>query len=294
MQEDWLDKLAKSVAPDCPMGRMEWTLNKYAANNPSVASVKDENYQDTPATCLDMLKNFLTTGMYEGLSGQNGFPIMNEGVSGDGSTLEESKVRFPVKAGLSALTGNDAGIGVSHMRPELTYTYTFWLRVTERVSSDANILEFNTGDGQNLPTVSLSLQGGTTNLVYQVAQSDSPDYQCQAVASADSEFKPGFLELGKWHSIALVASKFHATSSKMILYVDGEVGCEKENTSGTTMEPPDAALLYLSAPGKAAAKAEVNLINFYPDYVLTAAEIAVQMKIEGKDSSFAPGPTIRI
>jgi len=293
LQRDWIDRLSKNVAPDCPEGRIDWSLNKYASNNPAVSSVKDDDYNDTPATCMQMLKNFLNTGIYEGLSGQSGFPIHNKGTPGKaGGDLPEPLVRFPLKAGLSSLTGNDASVGKSNMPPKLTYSYTFWLRVTERTSKDANIMEFSTGDGQSLPTIALDLKGATTDLIYRVAQSDSPDYQCQAVGAAASEFKPGFLELSKWHFIALIASKFHATSSKIALYVDGEIGCEKENTSGTTVEPPDGGLLYMSAPGKTAAKAEVTLVNFYPNYVLTPAEVAVQMTIEASDKSFAPGPTM--
>ena len=55
----------------------------------------------------------------------------------------------------------------------------------------------------------------------QVAQSDFPDWSCAAVGDGVTDAKPGYLELSTLYFVALVTEKFHSSSSKIILYVDG-------------------------------------------------------------------------
>lgn len=76
----------------------------------------------------------------------------------------------------------------------------------------------------------------------------------------------------------------------MILYVDGAVACEKENTEGTTIDPQDNAKLFVSTPSPPyATDATIDQMNFYPGRVITPAELNNQMEEEG--SKYIPaGP----
>jgi hypothetical protein len=289
VQLDWLDKLDKNIPPNCPEGRLDWDLNKYAENNPAVASVKDDSYNDVPATCKQLLKSYLSVGIYEGLTGQTGFEITKDGVE-EGGVVGPPSVMFKLNAGLNTLKGQNAQTEVSEMRPELTFSYTFWIKVTARKSLESNIMSFNTPDGQAMPTVALGMPASSTDLIMTVAQSDSPDYNCEATGSVFTEIQPGYLEIGRWHYIAMVAEKYHSSASKVILYVDGEVACEKDNTAGTTVEPADNGLLFFSDPAKNAADADVALIHMYPGRAISAAEVAVQMEIEGNHDLLSMGP----
>merc|ERR1711970_608856 len=219
LKKDWIDKLSSSINGACPKGRIDWDLNQYAVNNPAAGVVKDENYVESPATCMQILENFLSTGLFEGLTGWTAFAIKKLDPNG----VDLPAIRFQLEAGLDSLSGNNVAIATSTMRPELTYTYAFWINVAARTTAESNIMSFVAADYSDLPTVSLNLKPASTNLVYRVAQSNAPDYLCEAVGADSDEDKPGYLYLNKWHYITLVATKFHTTSSKMILYVDGTV-----------------------------------------------------------------------
>jgi hypothetical protein len=267
LQKIWLGNLTANTAGSCPKGMINWDLNQYAANNPGTATVKDESYNDVDATCMQILENFLTTGIYQGLEGWTAFPIKT-------ATLATS---FP----LSASNSNFAA-GVK--APELTYTYTFWFQPTGTVAAaESNIMAYVTSDLSEMPIVSLSVAAGSTDLIYRVAQSNSPDYPCEAAGVGSSVEKPGLLEINKWYFITLVAQKFHTTSSKMILYVNGAVACEKDNTAGTTLHPQSNAELYFAQPGNPGPPSMSGMIDqliFYPR-VLTATEISHQFGVEG-------------
>ncbi len=60
-------------------GKVMFSLNQYAINNPSVATVKGDDGNDRPANCKELIQSYLSLGMYEGLSGDVGFRVNNQG-----------------------------------------------------------------------------------------------------------------------------------------------------------------------------------------------------------------------
>lgn len=163
---------------------------------------------------------------------------------------------------------------------ELTYSYSFWLKVAARNAGKTNIMQFTVGDASKIPTFSLDLKPGVTDVQFSVQQSDNPSQNCEAIGTGFTDSKPGFLELNKWVHMALTVEKFHSKSSKQILYVDGVKACEKDNTEGTTVDPEDNGLLFMSGPTTTAANAEIALMHFISGRVMTPAEVAVTKKIE--------------
>jgi len=251
-----------------------FSINKYANNHPQAAVVKATNGSDVKASCMQMTQHYLKVGMYEGWSGAVGFNI-NQG----GATNEEPISDIEIKPGNADLTGN-ADVGKSSLRPELSYTYTFWMKIGALKSDVSNILEYTEDDAEKQPNMQLNLQAGSTNLEYKVAQSDFPDWSCAAVGDGVTDAKPGYLELSTLYFVALVTEKFHSSSSKIILYVDGVKACEKDNTAGTSIEPAENAKLFISGPGKNAADAELKMMKFFPDTVFTQDEVKARMTAE--------------
>jgi hypothetical protein len=286
-QKKWLEMLAAATPGTCPEGRIDWSLNKYATNNPPAALTKDKDMKDVPASCTMVLENFLSSGIYAGFTGLTGFDIKKVV---PGQAVKSNLPRFPVQAGLADLSGQDPGLKKSEMKPTLTYSYTFWMKVSRRDAGKTNIMAFNTDDGTKLPTFSLDMRPGVTDVEFSVQQSDNPTQSCTAVGTGFTDAKPGFLVLGKWYQVALVVQKFHSKSSKQILYLDGVKACEKDNASGTTVDPEDNGLLWMSAPGSAPAAAEIALLKFYPGRAITAVDVAVQKKLEEKDPVLSGPP----
>jgi len=176
------------------------------------------------------------------------------------------------------------------MPPKLTYTYSMWLKVAARASKKTNVMQFTVSDGSKMPTMSLDINAGGTDLRLTVAQSNFPNESCEAVSTIFRDDKPGYLTLNKWSNLVITVEKFHSKSSKFHLWVDGKLACSKENTQGTSVEPESKSLLFLSGPTTAAPNAEISLVNFYPKKVLTPAEIAVQIKIEAGDRHLQGAP----
>lgn len=263
IQLDWVKQLEENLPPNCPQGKAKWSLNQYATNNPSATTVSDAEGNEVQATCMQLLEGFLSSGIYEGKTGKLGAMI------GDTSAPAGSDPQtITIASDNNALSGNDLSTGLCSLRPELTYSYTFWLTLTDKDANPTNVMQFvssaNPAPSESLPTFSLDVEADTTNLIFSVAQSDYPSgWNCTSLPGTTSVTKPGTLEFNQAVFVALVVEKFHAASSKLILYLDGDQACEKDNGMGTTQEPDASAMLYISGTsgGFAAAKGTVNMID---------------------------------
>jgi len=150
-------------------------------------------------------------------------------------------------------------------------TYTFWMKLSDTMSPQSNVLFFGDKDYPRSPGV--FVKAGSTNLQFKASQSNDADFGCDV----DGAASPGALALRTWHMIGLVVK-----TNGIAAYINGQKKCEKTNSGGKTLAPTQGAKLYLSSPYHPPARAEIRDLKYYADSTFTAEEIQANMLMGGK------------
>jgi len=258
----WRDTgLARSY-PNCPKGIAMFNLNRYSELNSVVATDANIN-----GNCMKLLNNYLTTGIYEGLSGAAGFTVTAEGQTTFGVS-SESRLLAPDK-----------------MAPATNqYTMTFWVQLNGRPSQDATLIQLT--ETQHPIPFAMYVAAGTEHLKLQVATGETGTSSTSLKCETDTD-----LVWETWYHIAVVQ-----TELRVDMYVDGVLNsCAGGATADTnvqemplaeanagyrtTIAGPEAKI-YVGTPGTEVASGNVRLLRFYPNTALTTTEMEVQMELE--------------
>jgi len=241
-------------APDCRQATADFSLNTYAEKNPAVAEA-------TEGKCAKLLENYLGQGLYDGLSGATSNKVLycQEG--------QACKGDFAVQK--AEEEGKDLTNGKDKWTPTQEYTLTFWLKLSDAMAVDSNILHYGDAEYQRSPAV--YVKAGTTNLKVSVTQSNEQDFHC----SVDGDEEPGALQKKTWYHVAIVVNNNGAK-----VYLNGEKKSECSNPDGITVVQPEGTHLYLSDPWSEPARAELQGLTYYPRAQMSEKEIMAQSQIE--------------
>jgi len=249
---------ADATAPNCQQANSDFSLNTYAANNPAVM-------ESTQGNCEKLLASYLSQGVFDGLSGATNHKVLycaeGQACKGDfGITKQE--------------LDTDNTNGKDKYVPSQEYTLSFWLKLSDSMAVDSNILHYGDQEYQRSPAV--YVKAGTTNLKFSITQSNEQDFHCSLDGPEPAAGEePGALTKKQWYHIALVVS-----SNGGKVYVDGEEKAECSNPDGTTVVQPEGTHFYLGDPWSQPARAEIQGLSYYPKYKMGEAEIQAVAEIE--------------
>merc|ERR1712224_1003785 len=132
--------------------------------------------ETTGGNCAKLLESYLGQGLFDGLSGATNSKMMycKEGGACKGD--------FAVQ---KAELESDMTNGKDKWVPAQEYTLTFWLKLSDAMAVDSNILHYGDAEFKRSPAV--YVKAGTTNLKVSISQDNEQDFHC----SVDGEEEPG-------------------------------------------------------------------------------------------------------
>jgi len=274
-KKSWNESLRNKKYPNCDQGVSSFSANQYLRANVGKTGFLEKG---TPA-CIDIVKHFLTVGVYNGLRtysaaaerlARKHVVQQQKHVNQLQGDMVGVSLRLKKGAGnenqwnLEAVHG-DFGPKVIDSQPQ--YTYTWWMKLNDHNGplKDASVLSY--GDTKDAASPGVYQVAGQKTLRIQVAMHSNNAFSCQPEAELQDK---------KWEFVGLVVQR-----GKVNVYYNGKLAKSCSSDGGAPIVMKDQSL-HFPAPASwgPRANADVRDAWYYPNVKLSTEVMNAQMTLQ--------------